>query len=236
MKKLVLVMVCTLLLAVFVSLNYLLWDRENKVKDIETLESSYASSSAIIDTLGREIKKLEDEIKLLKESIQTLEDRNSQLQSEKSFLEEQKLKTAELLNNKTEILQKVAGLADFKPLEEPVRKYADAVNRQDYETAYNLLEKQMANQGRQISMEEFADICKSSVESMKISTMEFFTGNAPGHSSGSIVFRTVIEVKTAKGDGSANNEFKEGMNERYISVVFDDQKEEWVISAITTTP
>lgn len=61
MKKLVLVFVSALLLAVFIAFNYLLWEREGREEKLQQLESNNASNNASMNTLNHEIKTLEDD-------------------------------------------------------------------------------------------------------------------------------------------------------------------------------
>ena len=57
MKKFVLVLVCTLIILFFVGFNYLLWDRENKVEDIRTLENTNENKDDLIAYLTSERKR-----------------------------------------------------------------------------------------------------------------------------------------------------------------------------------
>jgi septal ring factor EnvC (AmiA/AmiB activator) len=89
MKKLVLVVVWILLIAVFVVLNYLIWDRENRERDIKSLENLNASNNSSITALGREInnletqkKRMEAEISYLEKTMADLEDANSKIAKE----------------------------------------------------------------------------------------------------------------------------------------------------------
>lgn len=93
MKKFILVMISALLMVVFIAFNYLLWDRENKEKNIETLENSNASNNASINALGREISMLEEKNKSLETQAGELEEQNKALADSKNQLERDKVES-----------------------------------------------------------------------------------------------------------------------------------------------
>ena len=233
MKKLVLVMICALLIVVFIALNYLLWDRENKVKDIETLESSQASSSASINALGREIKKLEDDAKLLKDRIEELEKEKEQIQSEKVDIIQDKLSAEAIAAHKTQVARKLAQIADLKTVDAPIRSFFESLDAGGYEAAYELVRKQMVNQNERISLEDFSDSYKKTVKSIKIKSIELYPQEVPGEESRDMVFKVVLEVKAADESAGTQGLFTEGENERYIGVDYNPMIDEWVIASIS---
>ena len=82
-----LVLVCTLIILFFVGFNYLLWDRENKVEDIRTLENTNENKDDLIAYLTSERKRVENEKNKLDEEIKALEkkitDLNEQIEKDR---------------------------------------------------------------------------------------------------------------------------------------------------------
>lgn len=236
MKKFVLVMFCALLVLVFIALNYLLWDRENKVRNIESLESSNASNKASIDVLGREIKRLEDEKKLLEEKLSQLENENSRLNLEIDLVKQEVSETEKKLAKKLALIDKLKETADLSKAEEPVRKWVEAVNNGEYENAYRLMLTQMENQGGVINLVDFTDSYKKSIKSMELKSIELYAGDVPENSKGNIIFKVSLEVIIADNNLAGGIWFDEGLNERYIAMDYNEEKDEWVIASIASTP
>jgi len=237
MKKLVLVMVCALLLLMFIGFNYLLWDRENRKEDIRNLENSNASNNASINTLGREIKSLEDENRQLKARIELLENENDNLQSERIKSEQDKLKIIGTLSQKNEVIDKLKQNTDLQPLQEDIKKWVEYLNKGEYETAYKLLDLKNVDQGEFSSIDVFISTYRNSFKSIKIKSVELYTKGPDDDKKGDIIFIAVLEVEMdgANEASGIGKPFNEGLNERFFTVDYDKDKDKWVISNISAS-
>lgn len=240
MKKLVLVVVWILLIAVFVVLNYLIWDRENKEKDIESLESLNASNSSSIAALGREINNLETEKKRLETEIFNLEKKISDLEETNKEIEEDNRKNLEIISRKNEIIYKLIQQLDKKEVEKVIIKWADNINNGNYDEAYKLMRLSPSSNQALMNSKEFAENYKNSIKSIKIETMELLPEeilreDISGDKKGDIVYKVIFNVEKSEGYDKSITSFSEGLNERYITLDYSVEMEQWMISGVFTS-
>jgi len=235
MKKLTLVMVSALIIIVFIAFNYLLWDSENKEKDIENLRYLNISNNSRINAYEREIKNLEDEIKQLKSSLEMADETNKNLLDEMQRLEVETEEYGRLLEEKIELINILKQQVDLQLLETPVREWIESLNKGDYETAYELLSRQIANQYRRLSFSEFKSNYENSIKEMKLESIKLLTDNVSDDIKGSIVFDIVINVIITDDAGEIPDGFKEGQNRRFVTIDYDRENEKWVIAGISSS-
>jgi len=84
MKKFVIVVVFIFLIAILISFNYLLWDRERQLANYQDLSNAKNLS---IDTLGEKINNLDKQNKELSQRIIDLENENQNLKINSYVLE-----------------------------------------------------------------------------------------------------------------------------------------------------
>lgn len=231
MKKLVLVLVCVLIMTIFIAFNYLLWDRENKIKNIENLNTSKNMS---IDTLGDKIKNLDDANKQLAEEIKKLEGEKGSLTERYQLLEQELTVTKDNLKQKNVVLNQLKRLADIKALEQVVKKWVESIDAGKYDEAYKLQIKQLASPENNISLDSFANIYVSNIKNIKIKSIKLYEDDMSAERQGDIVFEVSLDVK--KAENAKDSVFKEGLNERYFVVGYDETTGEWIIDNISEVP
>lgn len=231
MKKLVLVMTCILILTIFIALNYLLWDRENKIQNFESLNSS---KSASIDTLGEKIKNLDDVNKRLNERVNELEtnnkalvDKNNQLTQEKSLLQIN-------LDNKTALMDKYKHQLDMKFFEDQIRSWAENIEKGQYDAAFDLQSKDALKADGVDNFNDFANKFRKIIKTVKVKSVKFELDGLPEDKKDFIVIKAALDVK--KIENSGKSIFEDGVNERYFTFAFDTAKNNWVISSISLFP
>lgn len=231
MKKLVLVMTCILILTIFMALNYLLWDRENKIQNFESLNYS---KSASIDTLGEKIKNLDDVNKRLNERVNELEsnnkalvDKNNQLTQEKSLLQIN-------LDNKTALMDKYKHRLDMKPFEDQIRSWAENIEKGQYDAAFDLQSKDALKADGVDNFNDFANKFRKIIKTVKVKSVKFELDGLPEDKKDFVVIKAAFDVK--KIENSGKSIFEDGVNERYFTFAFDPAKNNWVISSISLFP
>lgn len=224
MKKVVLVLVCSLILTVFIAFNYLLWDRE-RFQDID------ASKSASIEALGREINKLTSDNKQLESRISDMDSYIKTLQIRINQLEQENYKNKELISQKNEIINIFKQQVDLKPMEETIIKWVDSIDKGQYETAYDLQLKQYTSQNSPVSLTDFINIFKNNITSMKIKSIKLYIDKVSNDKKGDVVFKVSLEVK--KTGDNVRSLFENGINEKLFTVIYDSVKNCWIISDIS---
>lgn len=233
MKKLVLVMVCTLLMAIFIGFNYLLWDKENREKDIQSLQDSNAYNNATVNALSRDIKQLEDQNGGLNARINELEFNNKLLTANNQNLTQDNLKARDDLTLKNDMISALKKSMDLSMLELPIKKWADSINKGDYQAAYSLFySKYLAKQESISDIFKFTEVYKSSVKNIEIKSTKLYEDEMSEEERGNVVFDVVVNVKKTGEDKDSSSEFKEGSNRCFFTIIYDAQRVKWVISNI----
>ena len=239
MKKLVLVVVWILLIAVFVVLNYLIWDRENRERDIKSLENLNASNNSSITALGREINNLETQKKRMEAEISYLEKTMADLEDANSKIAKENQKYLETIKHKNEIIYKLIQQSGTKDIEEVISKWVENINSGKYREAYELIRLDSSKNQTLMSLEEFENNYKSCIKSIRIESINLLIENVPEEKKGDIargdiIFRVLFNVEKLEGIDMSFTQFMEGKNERYVTIDYAKDIEQWVISGIST--
>jgi uncharacterized protein YhaN len=228
MKKLVLAMVFILLMALFIAFNYLLLDRENKIKELRDLEAANLNNSANMSMQTREIKNLEDENDSLQQKVSQLESERDQLAKSKSELTAERDRLNSLLAGKNDMLNALKQISDPKELGQPAKKWAEALNAGDYSTAYEMEYVSLVSYGNPPSTFEYSENLKNNIKSISLKSIKLDTTR--GVDSGEIILNVELEVKLLEKATTQN--FVDGLNEKFVKIGYDTAKKEFVILQI----
>ncbi len=230
MKKLVLVMVSVLLLALFIAFNYLLWDRESKLNELKNLEFTNSSNNASINAQNREIKRLEDENNSFQETIGELQKDKESLQQRITQLESEKLQTSQETKHKIDVINYLKQNAAPEVFEAPVKKWVEAVGAGNYSEAYQLEYGNTASEDIPVSREEYESSLKDTVKSIGIKAIKLDAEE--GRGDGGIILSVTLEVKNAENAGQTAR-FAEGPNEMKFKLDYNLPKNEFYIAEIS---
>ncbi len=231
MKKLVLIMVFVLLMAVFIAFNYLLVDRESKINDLESLKYANASSTDEINAKNREIKRLETEINQYETDSLNLEREKEQLSQKNLQMENDKAAEAQKASHRIDILNFLIQNADIGLFAAPVKKWVEAMDTGDYAEAYRLQYEKASLQSRQESLEDYTETLKDNIKSIKIK--EVLLDKEAGKTEGEIVLTVSLDVKLTENAKPEVPRFTEGLNEMKVKLDYDAVLNEFVIIEIT---
>jgi regulator of replication initiation timing len=231
MKKLILAMVFILLTALLISFNYLLWERESMMKEIETLEYANLADSANINALKREIAGLEEDNKRLDEKNDVLETENSKLLQEKNDLIAEKEKASEEVREKVRKINVLKQYADINTLAEPVYKWAEAINNGDYEEAYAFEFAGISEEDRKVSLDDYVREMEAFVRGIDI--QEVRLDKFRGSTEGEIILQVRLNVKLSEGRGKEFFRYEEGINDRYVKIEYSRELTQFYISEIS---
>jgi len=234
MKKLVLILVSALIIFTFIALNYLLWEKENRDKDIENLKYLNLSSNSRINAYERDIKNLEEQLKLLKEEMSKLEESNKLLEEDKLQLEKEIAHYSEVLDKRNVTIDALSRIANIKELEAPVRKWIEAIDAGEYIEAYKLQSKELMEKENIRNPDDLARKFKNSVSSMRIRDIKLVTEDIPENKVGNIIFNVEIDVEKKQNE-QGNSAFINGSNNMYFTVDYNAEREYWVISDISNS-
>jgi cellulose synthase/poly-beta-1,6-N-acetylglucosamine synthase-like glycosyltransferase len=233
MKKFVIVIFFFIIIAVFVGFNYLLWERENREKDIKSLQSLNASNSITINTLNRQLENMENTLKLRNDNINKLNEENSTLKKEIEQINQDNVRANELIEHKNKVIDFIYKDTEPESVKAPIKEWAEFINTGDYESAYNsfcTLEKDERE-----NLIDFTNKYKNIVKDIKLKTIKLYPedlGNLNKENTlakGDILFEVELDIKLFENIEGANTQFKEGNNKRLFVLRYNSIDKKWCI-------
>lgn len=237
MKKFIIVIVFVFLIAILISFNYLLWDREKQLESYQDLSNAKNLS---IDTLGEKINNLDKQNKELAERVSSLSEENSDLKSSnyKLITESQQVRQ-EMETNKA-FISLLKSNMDVEPFETVIKKWVEAVNAKNFKTAQNLISKES---GDEILNDEeiFKTTYQSEVKAIRLKSLKLYNELTDAEHLSKIQFQVVFEIDKPEASSEDKKEipqvlFKSGENEKYITMELDGEAGEWRISEMSDKP
>lgn len=233
MKKLILAMVFILLTALLISFNYLLWERESMLKEIETLEYANLADNANINALKREITGLEEDNKALDARNDFLEAENNKLSQEKNNLLADREKDAEQIREKIRKINVLKQYADINALAEPIYKWVEAINNKDYEEAYALEYAGTSEEDRTVSLGDYVREMEANVRGIDITEVQL--DKYRGSTEGDIILQVRLNVKLADERSKDFIRYEEGINVRYVKIEHSREMAKFYIAEISNS-
>ncbi len=230
MKKFILVMVFVLLTALFIAFNYLLWDRENKVRELKNLEAANASYTTSINAQKREISGLEEENSRLGNEIDRLESEKNSLNEEKAKIQAEWNLTKDALQERIDFINTLKQHADMSVLSEPVIKWVEAVNEGNFKEAYLLEYEGAEAEDINVRLDEYVEQMTRSIRRIEITQVK--VDKLRGTGNGDIYLSAALDVKLAEEPNQKSFRFTEGENEIYVKIDYSIPKKAFVISTI----
>jgi uncharacterized protein involved in high-affinity Fe2+ transport len=228
MKKFILVMVCIIVLAIFIAMNYMLWDRDNKIRNFQDLNSS---KSVSIGALTDKIKNLDESTKQQQASLESYEIQNKQLTDTNASLNADKTKLQTQIQNLSGAVSKLKLSANMDALQSNIKKWSDGIDKAQYDVSYKLIDADIINIDSFKNIDSFDTYFKNNVKSMKLKSLKLVDSGIPADKAGNIIFKVVSDIN--KVEGSTDKLFSEGQNIIYITVGYSAQKNDWVITALS---
>lgn len=224
MKNFVLVVISAIVLTVFIALNYLLWDRETRMKSFEnfrdTQNVNVDSLKRQVDAITKENENLKEKNSEISENVKYIEDGKNKLNIEKDSLRKK-------LQEANDVIIAVESKIDIKPVEMIVKRWVDGINSRQPEVAYNMQYKNIFSTSSAISIDEFKNVYLKGVASIRLRSVKPYQGKMPEDMSGQLLFTASLEVKMDSGTGPGF--FSDGINEKIFVLKLDQKSNAWVI-------
>lgn len=237
MKKFIIIVVFVFLVAILLSFNYLLWDRE---KQLESFQDISDSNNLTIETLSEKMNALDKLNKELSKSVENITNDNEKIKEYSSGLNSENTDIKKQIITKNNLIIALKNTIDVAPMDVVIKKWTEAVNIKNYEAAEALISKDSIDQTIN-DAEKFKAAYQSEIKTIKIKTSKLFTELTDEEHLGKIQFKVVFEV--VKPDITDENKnkmpqelFKSGDNEKYITMELNPATKEWLISEIKDNP
>ncbi len=232
MKKFILVMVCVIVLAIFIALNYLLWDRDNKIQNFQDLNSS---KSVSIDALTDKIKNLDETVRQLNSTVDSLQSKNKELFDSSAALSLDKAKLQSQIQNLNAAISRLKLSANLDALQNNIKKWADGLDKGQYDISYRLMDIESVNIDNFKSMDGFSSYFKNNIKSIKLKSLKLVVDELPADKVNNIIYKTTFDIKKADMADATDQFFTDGQSTMYITISFNVKKNDWVITSMTTT-
>jgi cell division protein FtsB len=236
MKKFIIVIVFVFLIALLISFNYLLWDRE---KQLENFQDISDSKNFTIDTLAEKNNSLD---KLNKELTGRINDLNTQLtdlRKEYFSLSDENLELYKQVANSNDLIIQFKKNLNTAPINDVIKKWFEAISTQNFKVASTMISKN--SQDSTINdFESFSKAYLAEVKAIHLKSSKLFTDLVDSEHLGKIQVKVSAEVeKPVPAQDKTpvpSNLFKSGINEKYITVEFDSQSNGWLILEVSDKP
>lgn len=221
MKKLFIIIPSLLTILLFIVLNYLLWDRENKIEQDSSKDSTIAA-------LGREIQNMESTDTLLRDRVTRLEADNKSKDDKISELNNNIKEQQENLGQKNDIIDQIKATSDLTGAIATIKNWTDNMSKGLYENAFQF--QTTTAFGQQQTQDEFVKLCKSKITEFKVISEKPVLQPVTEDKKGEIVFKITVNISRVSDSGKFI--LQEGNNERLVTLIYSKAKNTWLISEI----
>jgi len=220
-KKLFIIIPLVLTIFLFIVLNYLLWDRENKIEQDSSKDST-------ISALGREIQNMEATDNLLRDRVNKLEADNKTKDDKINDLNKNAKDQQDTLVQKNDMIDKIKPTSDLSAVIDTINIWSDNMAKGQYENAFQL-QTPMAF-GQLQTQDDFIKLCKSKITAFKVISEKPVLQPTAEDRKGEIIFK--ITVNVTRIPDSSKFIFQDGNNDRLLSMIYSKEKNAWLISRI----
>jgi len=230
-------MIFVLIIIVFIGLNYLLWERETRERNIKNLQEINAGNSITINTLNRQLENLNNALALKEENIRKLEEENSNLKKQIDKLNQDIIKTNNTILQKNILINYLYGNLKSGTPETVIKKWAEYINNKDYISAYHTWYPENGEQNE--TLEEFTSKYEGIIDNIKIDLIELYSGNFeefPANElmlEGDLFFLVKADVRLREEAADNNAVYEQGENNILFALKYNNSENNWYIAALS---
>ncbi|EPR14290.1 hypothetical protein [Ruminiclostridium papyrosolvens] len=231
MKRFIIIIVFLFLIALLISFNYLLWDREKQLENFQDLREA---KNFTIDTLGEKNNTLDKKNKELTEKVESLNSVVSDLREEFNRISFENTDLKAQISNYADLIIQFKKNMNTAPINELIKSWFEAINTKNFKVASALVSKTSQDEVIK-NPASFSKTYQEEIKSIHLKSSQIFTGLTDQEHLGKLQFRVIAEVE--KPDQlQAEKLYKNGENEKYITVEFNTQSKEWLILEVSDKP
>ena len=248
MKKFGTIISFSIIVVIFIGLNYLLWERESREKDIKNLQNSSASDTLTINALNRQMENMENTLKTRDDSINKITEENDKLRKNLEELKQENIRFDNIIKSKTEAINNLynnLGTQDY--IKNLITQWAQYINQKDYEKAYSLWYGEKKEEAE--TLEEYIKKYKNIVNSINVKSMEIYNldlikkANEDNidkkiideYEKGDIFLMVELDVKLEDWAVKYDIMFDQGINKNVFLIKYDSKYGKWYIIDIRKT-
>ena len=237
MKKFIVVIVFVFLIAILISFNYLLWDREKQLASYQDMSDS---NNLTIDALSEKMNSLDKQNKEQETKIKNLIDDNTSLRDSFSMLKDENVELKRQIISKNDLLIAIKKNLDVVPVNNVITKWTEDISAANYINAQSLISKQSQNASIN-NIVKFEEVFKREIKVIKLKSLKLYTEMTDDEHLNKIQFEVVFEVSkpesTDKSKVNITGElFKSGINQKYLTMELSSETNKWMIQDMKDNP
>lgn len=238
MKKFITVIVFVFLIAILISFNYLLWDRE---KQMESYQNMSQSNNLTIETLSEKMAALDKINNELNTKLETIIDENKTIKDNLTVSNKEKAEFQDEVEIRNNLIIELKESINPSSMNTVIKKWTDAINAKNYENLKTFISKNSQDKILLGDAEDLKEIYQKEIKEIKIKTSEPYIKLKDDEHIKKIQFRVVFDVvkpvtATDSQEQESDSNFKSGNNEKYITLELDPDTKEWLILEINNEP
>lgn len=232
MKKFVLIIICAIVILFLVIFNYLLWDRDSKVNELNNLKHDKVGNTQTINILSMQLAKYEDDNNLLVSKIgelnETIKSLKDQIIDLENLIEENK----ETITQKDELIMHLTRNVSKEYLSNIFSSWIEMILNNDVNDVYSKLIMEFidAEKVEYTALRGFM----SGVSNISIVSLREPVDEEIKDYEGRVLVAT-IEVIYKEGSDEFEIFFINGVNSYFIYFEYDLSKNVWKITEIKNT-
>ncbi|ACL74557.1 hypothetical protein [Ruminiclostridium cellulolyticum] len=231
MKRFIIIIVFLFLIALLISFNYLLWDREKQLENFQDLRDA---KNFTIDTLGEKNNALDKKNRELTEKIDSLNLAISDLKDEFNRLSVENTDLKNQVSDYADLINQFKKNMNTMPINGLIKNWFEAINTKNYKVASALISKNSHDEILN-NPANFSKTYQEEIKSINLKSLHIFTDLSDQEHLGKIQFRIITEVEKPESQ-QTDKLYKSGDNEKYITVEFNTQSKEWLILEVSDKP
>lgn len=233
MKKFIIIIVFVFLIALLISFNYLLWDREKQMENFQDISDS---KNFTIDTLGEKNNTLDKQNKELMDKYNSLNTELTDLRDEFARISDENTQLKQQISENSDLIIQFKKNMNAAPMNELIKNWFEAINTQNFKSASAMISKD--SQDNNINNpSSFSKTYQSEIKSVNLKSSQLYTGLSDQEHLEKIQFRVIVEVEKPEiKDKVSSKLYQSGDNEKYITVQFNTQSNQWLILEVADKP
>ncbi len=226
MKKFVIAVVFIFLTATLISVNYLLWDREQQMANYKNMS---ASKNLSIETLEEKNYSLSTKNQEYEQTIKKLTEQSVNLNEKLAALSAE-LDTAKKTDlDKNLIISKLKGYIDTAPMQDTIEKWVQQINKKNYTTAFTYFSVN-AKDPMLSNSQNFKNYYQKEIKSITVKDVNIITSEYDTDKIGKLQLHVNFDV--TRTEDATDDSFLDGPNQKIFTMEYDEGTQSWVILEI----
>ncbi len=238
MKKFIIVIVFIFLIAILISFNYLLWDRE---KQLESYQNMRQSNNLTIETLSEKMNNLDRLNKELTTKLETITNDNEITRKHASSLNNENAELKKEIQLRNDMINALKQNVDTSAMNTVIKKWTDSINSKNYENSQVFISKNANDKTFIGDVNALKEMYQKELKEIKLKSSEPYINQIVDDEDLmkiqlKVVFEVIKPAPTANNEEVKDSIFKSGSNKKFITMEFNPYTNEWMMLEMKDEP